>query len=70
MMTPTQLSALKADILASQDMVGIPMTNAGASQIAELYNTVGAVDVPAYCEYLSAREISHADLQRLIIDKE
>lgn len=27
-------------------------------------------DVPAYCEYLSAREISHADLQRLIINKE
>lgn len=44
-MTPAQLAALKADILASQDMVGIPMTNAGASQIAALYNTVGAVNV-------------------------
>lgn len=35
-----------------------------------VFNLFMRADTPAYCEYLSAREISHADLQRLIIDKE
>ena len=35
-----------------------------------VFNLFMRADTPAYCEYLSAREISHADLQRLIINKE
>ena len=35
-----------------------------------VFNLFMRADTPAYCEYLSAREVSHADLQRLIINKE
>lgn len=44
-MTPDQLATLKADMLASPDMAGIPMTNAGTDQIRALYNTASTTDV-------------------------
>lgn len=44
-LTTAQLATLKADILASPDMSGQPMTSGGAYAIATLYNVPGATDV-------------------------
>ena len=44
-MTPAQLTALKADILANPDLNSQPMSNLGSIEIARLYNSASTTDV-------------------------
>lgn len=43
-MTPSQLSAIKADILADQSLSSFPNTSDGNFEIAKIYNAIAAPD--------------------------
>ena len=57
MLTPTQLAALKADILADQSLSSQPMNSDGAFAIAAVYNQNAAPDFWVWRTYVLKHEI-------------
>lgn len=56
-MTPAQLTALKADILASPDLAGFPNNSDGAFAIAALYNLPASPNFTVWKTSVTLQEI-------------
>lgn len=59
-MTPSQLSAIKADILANGDMNTLPANSDGSDAISKLYNSPASPAYPVWRTRISVDEIKTA----------